>query len=74
MPTTSSASSASARRRSAGSRTDWLDARRDELVERMHLRRQRTASGEFGFGYGGSSGYGRPSYARAWRPSLFRVR
>jgi len=59
---------------SAVGRTDWLDARRDELVERMHLRRQRTASGEFGFGYGGSSGYGRPSYARAWRPSLFRVR
>ena len=59
---------------SAVGRTDWLDARRDELVERMHLRRQRTASGEFGFGYGSSSGYGRPSYARAWRPSLFRVR
>lgn len=54
-------------------RTEWLDSRRDELVERMHARRQRDG-GEFGTGYGDSSGYGRASYARGWRPGLFRVR
>lgn len=54
-------------------RTDWLDSRRDELVERMHSRRQREGGG-FGIGYGDSSGYGRPGYTRAWRPSLFRFR
>ena len=54
-------------------RTEWLDSRRDELVERMHARRQRDG-GEFGTGYGDSSGYGRTSYARGWRPGLFRVR
>ncbi len=55
-------------------RTEWLDSRRDELVERMHARRQREGEGGFGIGYGSSSGYGRPGYARAWRPSLFRLR
>ena len=54
-------------------RTDWLDSRRDELVERMHARRQRGGEG-FGIGYGSSSGYGRTAYSRAWRPSLFRFR
>jgi len=54
-------------------RTDWLDSRRDELVERMHVRRQRDGA-QFGQGYGNSSGYGRSGYARAWRPGLFRVR
>lgn len=54
-------------------RTDWLDSRRDELVERMHSRRQREGGG-FGIGYGDSSGYSRPGYTRAWRPSLFRFR
>ena len=54
-------------------RADWLDGRRDELVDRMHARRSRDG-GEFGIGYGGSSGYGRPAYSRAWRPSLFRFR
>jgi uncharacterized membrane protein YkvA (DUF1232 family) len=62
---------------SAVGRTDWLDSRRDELVERMHARRSRDTSAGFGIGYGGSSGYGSPaSYSsrRAWRPGLFRVR
>ena len=54
-------------------RTDWLDGRRDELVDRMHARRSRDG-GEFGIGYGSSSGYGKPTYSRAWRPSLFRFR
>ena len=54
-------------------RTDWLDGRRDELVDRMHARRSRDG-GEFGIGYGSSSGYGKPAYSRAWRPSLFRFR
>ena len=52
---------------SAVGRTDWLDSRRDELVERMHARRNRDG-GEFGIGYG------KPSYSRAWRPSLFKFR
>ncbi|MDE2407011.1 MAG: DUF1232 domain-containing protein [Xanthomonadaceae bacterium] len=56
-------------------RTDWLDGRREELVERMHVRRER----DFGIGYGNSSGYGRAgytsgSYVRAWRPGTFGVR
>ncbi len=55
-------------------RTDWLDSRRDELVERMHARRERNGGGEFGMGYGRSSGYGRTAYSRAWRPSLFRFK
>jgi len=59
---------------SAVGRTDWLDSRRDELVERMHARRARGAEGGFGMGYGNSSGYGRPAYSRAWRPSLFRLK
>ena len=54
-------------------RADWLEARRDELVDRMHARRSREG-GEFGIGYGSSSGYGKPAYSRAWRPSLFRFR
>jgi uncharacterized membrane protein YkvA (DUF1232 family) len=51
-------------------RTEWLASRREELVERMHRRRERT----MGAGYGSSSGYasGRSSYTRAWRPGLFR--
>ncbi|MBS3959600.1 MAG: DUF1232 domain-containing protein [Xanthomonadaceae bacterium] len=48
--------------------TDWLDARRSELHERMHQRRQRDP----GVGYGASSGYGRRSYlANVWRPSTY---
>ena len=29
---------------------------------------------DFGVGYGRSSGYGRTSYVRAWRPGVFTVR
>lgn len=51
-------------------RTEWLASRREELVERMHRRRDRT----MGAGYGSSSGYAGDggSYTRAWRPGLFR--
>ena len=50
-------------------RADWLDSRREELVDRMHRRRQ---SG-MGIGYGSSSGYGSgKSYVRAWRPGMFK--
>ena len=53
-------------------RCDWLDARRDELQNRMHLRRER----EFGVGYGNSSGYasGKTYLSRSWRPSIFTMR
>ena len=58
-------------------RADWLDSRREELVERMHTRRRREAGGP-GMGYGRSSGYGMPaggrSYARTWRPGMFKFR
>lgn len=47
---------------------DWLEGRRAELLERMHVRRQR----DVGVGYGASSGYGRRSYlASVWRPSTY---
>lgn len=51
---------------------DWLDSRRDELVDRMHRRRER----DYGSGYGSSSGYAsnKPDYVRAWRPGLFGMR
>lgn len=51
-------------------RAEWLEGRREELVERMHQRRER----DMGVGYGSSSGYasGRGSYVRAWRPGLFK--
>ena len=51
-------------------RTDWLESRRDELVDRMHVRRER----DFGSGYGSSSGYAskRESYTRGWRPGVFK--
>ncbi|HMB43060.1 MAG TPA: YkvA family protein [Luteimonas sp.] len=52
-------------------RADWLASRREELVDRMHERRER----DMGIGYGSSSGYGAASsYTRAWRPGLFGVR
>jgi uncharacterized membrane protein YkvA (DUF1232 family) len=63
-----------ARRRGADvstlGRTDWLDSRREELIDRMHQRRER----DFGTGYGSSSGYssGRASYVRGWRPGVFK--
>lgn len=51
-------------------RADWLDSRRNELVDRMHRRRER----DFGSGYGSSSGYAaKRSYTRAWRPGLFKT-
>ena len=51
-------------------RADWLDSRRDELIDRMHTRRER----DFGVGYGSSSGYGskQASYTRGWRPGIFK--
>lgn len=51
-------------------RADWLGSRRDELIERMHRRRNR----DTGSGYGSSSGYERAGYTPAWRPGLLRVR
>jgi hypothetical protein len=52
-------------------RADWLGGRREELVDRMHQRRER----DFGIGYGSSSGYGSgKSYVRAWRPGMFSFR
>lgn len=53
-------------------RADWLSSRRDELVDRMHVRRVR----DMGVGYGSSSGYAnpRPSYTRGWRPGMFSFR
>ena len=59
-------------------RTDWLDGRREELIERMHQRREREVGGGYGrsSGYGGSGGYGAPggskSYTRSWRPGGFK--
>ena len=57
-------------------RADWLESRREELVERMHNRRRRD-SGAQGSGYGNSSGYAAGSsrsYARTWRPGMFKFR
>ena len=51
-------------------RADWLQSRRDELVDRMHRRRNR----ELGGGYGDSSGYARRGYTSAYRPGMMRVR
>ncbi|MBW8310954.1 MAG: DUF1232 domain-containing protein [Rhizobium sp.] len=51
-------------------RADWLEARRDELVDRMHRRRNR----QTGSGYGDSSGYARRGYTTAYRPGMMRVR
>lgn len=53
-------------------RADWLADRRDELIDRMHRRRER----DFGTSYGRSSGYGphagyaarRPYVGLSWRP------
>ena len=52
-------------------RAEWLGGRREELVDRMHQRRER----DFGIGYGSSSGYGSAkTYVRAWRPGMFSFR
>lgn len=53
-------------------RAEWLAERRDELIDRMHKRREGESG--FGTGYGRSSGYGRRGYAPAWRPSMFSLR
>lgn len=59
-------------------RADWLEGRREELLERMHTRRDR----DFGTGYGSSSGYASSSaYANkrsylgnaSWRPGIFKL-
>lgn len=53
-------------------RADWLESRRDELIERMHNRRDR----DFGAGYGSSSGYAsKRSYVTgaSWRPGIFKL-
>ncbi len=53
-------------------RADWLEGRREELLERMHTRRER----DFGTGYGNSSGYAsKRSYLRgaSWRPGIFKL-
>jgi uncharacterized membrane protein YkvA (DUF1232 family) len=54
-------------------KAEWLTQRRDELVTRMH--RRRNLDGGAG-GYGSSSGYGGGSsyVSNAWRPGLLRVR
>ena len=51
-------------------RADWLGNRREELIDRMHSRRER----DYGVGYGSSSGYGssRATYTRGWRPGIFK--
>jgi uncharacterized membrane protein YkvA (DUF1232 family) len=53
-------------------RAEWLSARRDELVNRMHRRRNLEQGGSYGSssGYGGGSSY----VSNAWRPGLLRVR
>ena len=53
-------------------RADWLTARRDELINRMHRRRNIEQGGSYGSssGYGGGSSY----VSNAWRPGLLRVR
>lgn len=53
-------------------RADWLESRREELIERMHSRRDR----DFGTGYGSSSGYSsKRSYiaGASWRPGIFKL-
>lgn len=53
-------------------RADWLSARRDELINRMHRRRNLEQGGSYGSssGYGGGTSY----ISNAWRPGLLRVR
>lgn len=53
-------------------RADWLTSRRDELITRMHRRRNLDGSGSYGSssGYGGGKSY----VSNAWRPGLLRVR
>jgi hypothetical protein len=57
---------------STAGRADWLAARREELIARMHRRRNLEQGGSYGSssGYGGGSSY----VSNAWRPGLLRVR
>ena len=58
-------------------RADFLESRREELIDRMHARRNREQGGGFGRGYGSSSGWASgKSYnsASSWRPGMFRTR
>ena len=51
-------------------RADWLQSRRDELMDGIRRSHEREA----GFGYGTSSGYGRSSYTAAqpyWRANAY---
>lgn len=53
-------------------RAEWLESRREELIDRMHTRRNR----DFGTGYGTSSGYAaKKTYlgGTSWRPGSFRL-
>jgi uncharacterized membrane protein YkvA (DUF1232 family) len=59
----------------AAGRADWLEARREELQDRMH--RRNASSRTAGTGYGKSSGYAgtaRSSYVGNWKPGVFRLR
>ena len=58
-------------------RADFLESRREELIDRMHARRNRESGGGLGRGYGSSSGWASgKSYnaSSSWRPGLFRAR
>ena len=58
-------------------RADFLESRREELIDRMHSRRNREGGGGPGRGYGSSSGWASTkSYnsSSSWRPGLFRAR
>jgi uncharacterized membrane protein YkvA (DUF1232 family) len=53
-------------------RAEWLESRREELLDRMHTRRERSP----GSGYGSSSGYAsKRSYlgSASWRPGIFKL-
>ena len=61
-------------------RAEWLGERREELVDRMHRRRERGMGSGYGSSssYGGGAGYAgnaRRAYTdRGWRPGMMRVR
>jgi uncharacterized membrane protein YkvA (DUF1232 family) len=58
-------------------RADFLESRREELIDRMHSRRNREQGGGPGRGYGSSSGWasGKTYHtSSSWRPGLFRAR
>lgn len=58
-------------------RADFLESRRDELIDRMHSRRNRERGAGQGSGYGSSSGWASQKTYHAsgsWRPGMFRTR